>query len=69
MAINSRLSPCGPESVVRVSVTLKILVREMIDVATVVSGNTDRGKGGVDRRVGRVAGLQVTSSGRRAEIL
>lgn len=48
--------------------TLKILVREMIDAATVVSGNADRGKGGVDRRVGRVAGLQVADSGCRVHL-
>lgn len=38
---------------------MKSLVREMIDVTTVVSGNADSGTGGMDRRVGRVARLQV----------
>lgn len=33
----------------------------MIDVETVVSGNTDSGEVGMDRRVGRVARLQVAS--------
>ncbi len=55
-------------SVVSAGVTLKSLVMEMIDVATVVSGNADSGKGGMDRRVGRVAGLQVADSGCRAHL-
>ena len=43
--------------------TLKSLVKGVIDVATVTGGYTDSGKGGMDRRVSRVAGLQVVGSG------
>lgn len=56
------------QSVVSARVTLRSLVREMIDMATVVSGNADSGKGGMDRRVGRVAGLQVVDSGCRMHL-
>jgi len=46
-----------------IRVTLKSLVKGVIDVATVTGGYTDSGKGGMDRRVSRVAGLQVVGSG------
>lgn len=67
MAIKARLLPCE-RSVVSGEVTLTNLVREMIDVATVVGGEVDSREGGMDRRVGRVAGLQVAGSGGRAHL-